>query len=112
MDRSSGEDDVRNKRMNKTLKRVIAGITGTAVVCGAIVGGLYAYKGMNRVSVKVYPVNTIAQDSYYFDMFGSGTGYGTVEADQMQNVTPSSTMQVVSSAANLYAIAQRGNFSV
>ena len=82
------------KYMNKTLKRVIAGITGTALACGGIVGGLYAYKGMNRTSVSVYPVSALAQDSYYFDMFGTGTGYGTVEADRMQNVTPSSTMQV------------------
>lgn len=80
--------------MNKTLKRIIAGITGTAVVCGGIVGGLYAYKGMNQVSVSVYPVNSLVSDSYYFSMFGSGTGYGTVEADRMQNVQPSSTMQI------------------
>ena len=80
--------------MNKTLKRIIAGITGTALACGGIVGGLYAYKGMNRVSVSVYPVNSLVSESYYFDMFGSGTGYGTVEADRMQNVQPSSTMQI------------------
>ena len=80
--------------MNKTVKRVIAAVTASGLICGGIYGGLYAYRSSSKMPVNVYSVGEIAGNTYYYsDDFGYAKS-GTVVADRIQSCFLSDTQNV------------------
>ncbi len=80
--------------MNKTVKRLIAGVTAAGLICGGIYGGLYAYRSTSKVPVNVYSVGEIEGSTYYYsDDYGFGKS-GTVVADRIQSCFLSDTQNV------------------
>ena len=82
--------------MNKTIKRIIAGLVVTAVSCGGVYGGMVTYRTVNASPVKVVPVRSLYEeaisDSYSFNQptFSSGS----VRSDRIQSVFLTDTLVI------------------
>lgn len=77
--------------MNKTVKRILCLFLITAIICGAVWGGLILIRNAQKKPVNVYPVSAFSDSG---DYTGSSQTYGTVTMDHMQKVLLTETQTV------------------
>lgn len=77
--------------MNKTVKRILCLFLITAIICGAVWGGLILIRNAQKKPVNVYPVSAFSDSG---DYTGSSQTYGTVTMNHMQKVLLTETQTV------------------